>query len=168
MKCQNHVLVWMTWLHSAFTRARWCPCGPNRECDRDSKENRTNDVEVGDKRASWKSCWIAFDGRLNIVLYSIHKFHKKHFSSILYWLPKILEWNLIRMFPLYFCFNLRSFISWRNRVLPVYSNFCTYFFLFNYCIFTVYSRYLKSVISKRDGCEYLKQVPSIDGSLELI
>jgi hypothetical protein len=34
--------------------------------------------------------------------------------------------------------------------------------------FTVYSRYLKRVISKRDGCEYLKQVPSIDGSLELI
>jgi hypothetical protein len=24
--------------------------------------------------------------------------------------------------------------------------------------------YLKRVISKRDGCEYLKQVPSIDGS----
>jgi hypothetical protein len=37
------------------------------------------------------------------------------------------------------------------------------FFLFNYCIFTIYSRYLKRVISKRDGCEYLKQVPSIDG-----
>jgi hypothetical protein len=30
------------------------------------------------------------------------------------------------------------------------------------------SRYLKRVISKRDGCEYLKQVPSIDGSLERI
>jgi hypothetical protein len=30
--------------------------------------------------------------------------------------------------------------------------------------FTIYSRYLKRVISKRDGCEYLKQVPSIDGS----
>jgi hypothetical protein len=27
---------------------------------------------------------------------------------------------------------------------------------------------LKRVISKRDGCEYLKQVISIDGSLELI
>jgi hypothetical protein len=37
-----------------------------------------------------------------------------------------------------------------------------------YCFFTIYSRYLKRVISKRDGCEYLKQVPSIDGSLELI
>jgi hypothetical protein len=42
------------------------------------------------------------------------------------------------------------------------------FFLFHYCIFTIYSRYLKRVISKRDGCEYLKQVPSIDGSLEHI
>jgi hypothetical protein len=41
-------------------------------------------------------------------------------------------------------------------------------FLFIYCFFTIYSRYLKRVISKRDGCEYLKQVPSIDGSLELI
>jgi hypothetical protein len=30
-------------------------------------------------------------------------------------------------------------------------------FLFNYCISTIYSRYLKRVISKRDGCEYLKQ-----------
>jgi hypothetical protein len=39
---------------------------------------------------------------------------------------------------------------------------------FIYCIFTIYSRYLKRVISKRDGFEYLKQVPSIDGSLELI
>jgi hypothetical protein len=36
------------------------------------------------------------------------------------------------------------------------------------CIFTIYSRYLKKVISKRDGCAYVKQVPSIDGSLELI
>jgi UDP-N-acetylglucosamine pyrophosphorylase len=35
-----------------------------------------------------------------------------------------------------------------------------------YCFFTIYSRYLKRVISKRDECEYLKQVPSIDGSLE--
>jgi hypothetical protein len=34
--------------------------------------------------------------------------------------------------------------------------------------FTIYSRYLKRVISKRDGWEYLKQVPSIDGFLELI
>jgi hypothetical protein len=45
---------------------------------------------------------------------------------------------------------------------------CEIFFLFNYCIFTIYSRYMKRVISKRDGCEYLKQVPFIDGSLELI
>jgi NADPH:quinone reductase-like Zn-dependent oxidoreductase len=42
------------------------------------------------------------------------------------------------------------------------------YFLFIYCFFTIYSRYLKRVISKRGGCEYLKQVPSIDGSLELI
>jgi hypothetical protein len=47
--------------------------------------------------------------------------------------------------------------------------FLTIFFIFfNYWIFTIYSRYIKRVISKRDGCEYLKQVPSIDGSLELI
>jgi hypothetical protein len=42
-----------------------------------------------------------------------------------------------------------------------------FYFFFNYCIFTIYSRYLKRVIIKRDGCEYLKQVPSSDGSLEL-
>jgi hypothetical protein len=40
--------------------------------------------------------------------------------------------------------------------------------LFIYCFFTIYSRYLKRVISKRDRCEYLKQVPSIDGSLEIL
>jgi hypothetical protein len=44
---------------------------------------------------------------------------------------------------------------------------CTLFF-FYYCMFTIYSRYIKRVISKRDGCEYLKQVPSINGSLELM
>jgi Na+/melibiose symporter-like transporter len=43
-----------------------------------------------------------------------------------------------------------------------------FIYLFIYCIFTIYSRYLKRVISKRDGREYLKQVPSIDGSLELV
>jgi hypothetical protein len=47
-----------------------------------------------------------------------------------------------------------------NRNVKVASFFPIY-----YCIFTIYSRYLKSVISKRDGCEYLKQVQSIDGSL---
>jgi hypothetical protein len=31
-----------------------------------------------------------------------------------------------------------------------------YVFLFIYCFFTIYSKYLKRVISKRDGCEYLK------------
>jgi hypothetical protein len=41
-------------------------------------------------------------------------------------------------------------------------------FLFIYYFFTIYSRYLKRVISKRDGCEYLKQVPSIDSSLEIM
>jgi hypothetical protein len=35
---------------------------------------------------------------------------------------------------------------------------------FIYCFFTIYSRYLKREISKRDGYEYLKQLPSIDGS----
>jgi hypothetical protein len=45
----------------------------------------------------------------------------------------------------------------------LYNNFFYY-----YCIFTIYSRYIKRVISKRDGCEYLKQVPSIDGSLALV
>jgi hypothetical protein len=47
-------------------------------------------------------------------------------------------------------------------------NVYTYIFVFIYCFFTIYSRYLKRVISKRDGCVYLKKVPSIDGSLELI
>jgi hypothetical protein len=41
------------------------------------------------------------------------------------------------------------------------------FHLFVYCFFTIYSRYLKRVISKSDGCEYLKQVPSSDGSWSL-
>jgi hypothetical protein len=33
-------------------------------------------------------------------------------------------------------------------------------FLFIYCFFTIYSGYLKRVISKKDGCIYLKHVPS--------
>jgi hypothetical protein len=48
---------------------------------------------------------------------------------------------------------------------------CTFSILFFYLyigFFTIYSRYLKRVISKRDGCAYLKQVPSSDGSLELV
>jgi hypothetical protein len=49
----------------------------------------------------------------------------------------------------------------------IYNNFHL-FFIFIYCFLTIYSRYLKRVISKGDGCVYLKQVPSIDGSLELI
>jgi hypothetical protein len=48
------------------------------------------------------------------------------------------------------------------------SFFLSFFFYFNYCIFTIYSRYMKRVTSKRDGCEYLKQVPSSNSSLELI
>jgi hypothetical protein len=55
------------------------------------------------------------------------------------------------------------------EVLSTVNNIYIYTFLFIYLfIFTIYSRYLKRVISKRDGCVYLKQVPSSDGSLELI
>jgi hypothetical protein len=39
--------------------------------------------------------------------------------------------------------------------LPV-MNLFFFTYLFNYCIFTIYSRYLKRVISKRNRCEYLK------------
>jgi hypothetical protein len=46
--------------------------------------------------------------------------------------------------------------------------FCRHIFYLFIAFFTIYSRYLKIVISKSNGCEYLKQVPSIDGSLELI
>jgi hypothetical protein len=54
-------------------------------------------------------------------------------------------------------------ITSQNQITPL-----VLIFLFIYCFFTIYSRYLKRVISKRDGCIYLKQVPSIDGSLKLI
>jgi hypothetical protein len=33
------------------------------------------------------------------------------------------------------------------------------FFIYLLLFFTIYSRYLKRIISKRDGCEYLKQEP---------
>jgi hypothetical protein len=56
-------------------------------------------------------------------------------------------------------------VTGRTLVILMDNSFC---FLFIYCIFTIYSRYLKRLISKRDGCAYLKQVPSCDGSLELI
>jgi hypothetical protein len=60
--------------------------------------------------------------------------------------------------------NLEMKMKW-NQIGT--SNDQVFYFLF-YCIFKIYSRYIKRVISKRDGCEYLKQVPSIDGSLELV
>jgi hypothetical protein len=72
------------------------------------------------------------------------------------------------------CSTLIIIQGWYNR--PVLASVIVdsvplqvyfYFYLF-IAFFTMYSRYLKRVISKRDGCEYLKQVPSIDGSLELI
>jgi hypothetical protein len=63
-------------------------------------------------------------------------------------------------------FILYCAIFFRAKCFPYLPYFEILFF--NYCIFTIYSRYLKRVISKRDACEYLKQVPSIDGSLELI
>jgi hypothetical protein len=49
--------------------------------------------------------------------------------------------------------------------LKIYFEHFFYIYLLR---FTIYSRYLKRVISKRDGGVYLKQVPSSDGSLELI
>jgi hypothetical protein len=58
-----------------------------------------------------------------------------------------------------------SFCTSQENRVPMGLNFT---FLFFIAFFTIYSRYLKRVISKRDGCEYLKQVPSSDGSLELI
>jgi hypothetical protein len=42
------------------------------------------------------------------------------------------------------------------------------FFLFIIIGFLQSIQDIKRVISKRDGCVYLKQVPSSDGSLELI
>jgi hypothetical protein len=58
--------------------------------------------------------------------------------------------------------------TWRARRVYFWRENIYLFFLFNYCTFTIYSRYIKRVISKRDECVYLKQVPSSDGSLELI
>jgi hypothetical protein len=40
--------------------------------------------------------------------------------------------------------------------------------LFLFIAFLQSTQDIKRVISKKDGCAYLKQVPSIDGSLELI
>jgi hypothetical protein len=62
---------------------------------------------------------------------------------------------------------VRSRLSYRYAMLPRFQkkqNSSNFFFKFNYCIFTIYSRYINRVISKRDECEYLKQVPSIDST----
>jgi hypothetical protein len=42
------------------------------------------------------------------------------------------------------------------------------FFYLYITFFLQFTEDIKRVISKRDGCVYLKQVPSIDGSLELV
>jgi hypothetical protein len=80
----------------------------------------------------------------------IHTVNKMSINQLRY---KFLNWNKIK--------QINTEI-WTNNVDKII------FFVFIYCFFTIYSRYLKRVISKRDGCEYLKQVPSSDGSLELI
>jgi hypothetical protein len=57
-----------------------------------------------------------------------------------------------------------------NSKLSPYTNGCSllnFFYLF-IAFFLQSTQDIKRVISKRDGCEYLKQVPSIDGSLELV
>jgi hypothetical protein len=69
---------------------------------------------------------------------------------------------------LYFIYIYITNCNWAYARWQCYINNGQCVFLFIYCIFTIYSRYIKRVISKRDGCAYLKQVPSIDGSLELI
>jgi hypothetical protein len=53
-----------------------------------------------------------------------------------------------------------------NRKLSVYIYLFIYLYLF--IAFLQSTQDIKRVISKRDGCVYLKQVPSIDGSLEPI
>jgi hypothetical protein len=49
--------------------------------------------------------------------------------------------------------------NFRSDLVPTFS-----YFLLIYCFFTIYSRYLKRVISKRDGCVYQKQVPWFSGA----
>jgi hypothetical protein len=55
---------------------------------------------------------------------------------------------------------INGIISKENNIssLPkIYIYVCVYIYiLFIYCFFTIYSRYLNRVISKRDVCEYLK------------
>jgi hypothetical protein len=65
----------------------------------------------------------------------------------------------------YFRCRLRTAcnLNYKAATLRVQSLF--YLFI---AFFTIYSRYLKRLISKRDGCVYLKQVLYSDGSLELI
>jgi hypothetical protein len=57
--------------------------------------------------------------------------------------------------------------NFANKRWPLgrYSSLGVHFMNYLFIFFTIYSRYLKRVISKRDGCVYLKQVPSSDGSL---
>jgi hypothetical protein len=56
----------------------------------------------------------------------------------------------------YFLFHQGIFYQkWYDcRPAPTPRLFPRWRFFYYYCIFTIYSRYLKRVISKRDGCEY--------------
>jgi hypothetical protein len=70
------------------------------------------------------------------------------------------------LFPVGMLLSAKETLVWAVPLQPYHGVTAGIFFI--YFFFTIYSSYLKRVISKRDGCEYLKQVPSIDGSLELI
>jgi hypothetical protein len=52
------------------------------------------------------------------------------------------------------------------EILLVLQRLTPIFYIFLFIAFLQSTQDIKRVISKRDGCVYLKQVPSIDGSLE--
>jgi hypothetical protein len=81
-----------------------------------------------------------------------------------FWIGKLSDKCLPIRTLLYVSFKhilirLTNFMKTPHSMRIFYNISLLTFFLFMYCVFTIYSRYLKRVVSKRDGCVYLKQVP---------
>jgi hypothetical protein len=74
-----HQVYGLTWPHSGLAGAWHYPCVSNRECDRDTKEIRLDDAEVGDMNELLESHGEELS---NIIQFSVCKLHKiKYFQA---------------------------------------------------------------------------------------
>jgi hypothetical protein len=68
----------------------------------------------------------------------------------------------------YICFRIYTVTVLQFTCPWLHMNRGSYFFIYLFVAFLQSTQDIKRVISKKDGCEYFKQVPFSNGSLELI